>query len=181
MPQVVRSFLSISLWLVLIGLVSANPVFPAEQPKTQRSEAGATKATPPADTAAAGPLQVNDTLPAPPGFVQASKCVAHEGIHYIREGTSSLPSVLAYDESGKLVSIGYIIPQRQSKGRVSWKGLPGVAGRPVDHINIEYSAPSSRAGGVPHYTLHLYFIPLEEQQRICPESVRSEPILRTTR
>ncbi|HSB68474.1 MAG TPA: hypothetical protein VLH58_13140 [Candidatus Methylomirabilis sp.] len=183
MRKMIRSFLCVLLLLLVIGPVFSNSVLPAEPTKAQKPVA---KPTPPAEaggasSAAAGPLQVNDTLPAPPGFVQASQCVARGGFHYVREGMSALPTILAYDEQGKLVSIEYIIPQRQSKDAVSWKGLPGVAGRSVDHINIEFYPPGPRAGGLPHYTVHLYFVSTEEQERICPDSSRQEPILRTTR
>ena len=178
MRYVVRSFLCVSLLLLVIGPVFSGPVLPAEPTKTQKPGA---RTTPVAAAAPAGPLQVSDMLPPPAGFVQASQCVARGGFHYVREGMSALPTILAYDEQGKLVSLEYIIPQRQSKDAVSWKGLPGVAGRSVDHINIEFYPTGPRAGGLPHYTVHLYFISAEEQERICPDSSRQEPILRTTR
>jgi hypothetical protein len=183
MGQVMVSLLVVPL-LLLTGPIGSVSVGAAESPMPEKGTR-TTKAPPPGETSgesvSVGPLRVSDALPAPPGFIQASKCVAHEGIHYVREGTSSLPPILAYDESGKLVSIEYIIPQRQSKGEVSWKGLPGVAGRPVDHVNIEYFPMSPRAGGVPHYTVHLYFVPVEAHQAICPESTASEPAGRTMR
>ncbi len=131
-------------------------------------------------TAEATPLQINDTLPPPAGFSQASNCVAHEGIHYVRQEEKTLSPILAYDETGKLVSLEYMIPQKGLLSGSSWRALPGVAGRPIDHVDIEFYPTSRRANATAYYSVHLYFIDGKTQQQICPKSVEVEPVGRAT-
>ncbi len=133
-----------------------------------------------ASTEDAVALKINDTLPAPPGFAQASNCVAHEGVHYVRREEKALSPILAYDEGGKLVSLEYIIPQKSLRAGASWRGLPGVAGRPIDHVDIDFYPTSRRGNATPYYSVHLYFIDGKAQQRICPKSAEVEPVGRAT-
>lgn len=135
----------------------------------------------PAATPEAGPLQVNGSLPAPAGFIQASNCVAKEGIHYVKEGERTLMPILAYDEAGKLVSLEYIIARKALEAGSSWKGLPGVAGRAIDHIDVDYYPGSRKGTSTPYYSIHLYFIDGKEQQQICPKSTAVEPVGRVIR
>jgi hypothetical protein len=125
-----------------------------------------------------GPLQVKDALPPPPGFSQASHCVAREGVHYIRKEGKTLSPILAYDEKGKMVSLEYIVALRDLQTGVSWKGLPGVAARPVDHIDIDFYPTGREGNPAPYYSVHLYFINVGEQEQICPKSTEMEPVRR---
>ncbi len=131
-------------------------------------------------TLEAAPLQINDTLPAPPGFNQASNCVAREGIHYVRQEEKSLSPILAYDEAGRLVSLEYVIAQKGLLAGASWRGLPGVAGRPIDHVDIDFYPTSKRANAMAYYSVHLYFVDGKAQQQICPKSTEVEPVGRAT-
>ncbi len=131
-------------------------------------------------SAEASPLQINDTLPAPPGFSQASNCVAHEGVHYVRQEEKTLSPILAYDEAGRLVSLEYVIPQKGLLEGSSWRGLPGAAGRPIDHVDIDFYPISRRANATAYYSVHLYFIGGKAQQNICPKSTEVEPVGRAT-
>ncbi len=131
-------------------------------------------------TAEVTPLKVNDTLPAPLGFTQASNCVAHEGVHYVRQEDKTLSPILAYDEAGKLVSLEYIIPEKYLRAGASWRGLPGAAGRSIDHVDIDFYPASRPANAMPYYSVHLYFIDGKAQQRICPKSIEVEPVGRAT-
>ncbi len=126
------------------------------------------------------PLQVNDTLPPPPGFSQASHCVALEGVHYIRKESRTLSPILAYDEKGKLVSLEYIVTLKDLQTGVSWKGLPGVAKRPVDHVDIDFYPTGLEGNPTPYYSVHMYFIGVEAQEQICPASREMEPVRRAT-
>lgn len=141
----------------------------------------AAAASSPPDSAEIGPLQVNAALPAPSGFVQASNCVAKEGIHYVREKERTLTPILAYDEAGKLVSLEYIIARKALEAGSSWKGLPGVAGRAIDHIDVDFYPGSRKGSSTPYYSIHLYFIDGKEQQQICPKSTAVEPVGRVIR
>jgi hypothetical protein len=134
-----------------------------------------------AESTEGGPLQANATLPAPSGFIQASNCVAKEGIHYVREKERSLAPILSYDETGKLVSLEYIIAQKALQAGASWRALPGVAGRSVDHIDVDFYPASRKGNSTPYYSFHLYFIDGKEQQQICPKSTAVEPVGRAIR
>lgn len=148
------------------------------QMKWPTAVAASTVATHPTISVEGGPLQVKDALPPPLGFSQASHCVAHEGVHYIRKGGNTLPPILAYDEKGRLVSLEYIVALQDLQTGVSWKGLPGVAARPVDHVDIDFYPTGREGNPAPYYSVHLYFINVEEQEQICPKSTEMEPVRR---
>jgi hypothetical protein len=149
-----------------------------DQMKSPVVVAASTAAPHPIISVEGGPLQVQDTLPPPPGFTQASHCVVHEGIHYIRKGGNTVPPILSYDENGRLVSLEYIVALQDLQTGVSWKGLPGVATRAVDHVDIDFYPTGREGNPAPFYSVHLYFINVEEQEQICPKSTEMEPVRR---
>lgn len=122
----------------------------------------------------AGPLQLGEKVPAPAGFVQVSPCVAQMGAHYAR--TSELPfgPILGYDPNGKLIFFEYMISQKEFSEGISWKDLPGVAGRAVDHVDIDFNPRGHEGYEVPHYDLHFYFISTEEEHGLCPNGIKVE-------
>ncbi len=123
----------------------------------------------------AQPLEVAEQLPAPDGFVPLSPCVAQMGAHYARKSEMPLGPILGYDEQGRLIFFEYMISRKAFQTGITWTNLPGLAGRSVDHIQIDYNPHGPPGFTVPHYDIHLYLISADAQRQVCPNGLTVEP------
>ena len=63
-----------------------------------------------------------------------------------------------------------MITQEEFTAGQSWPALIGVEGLPpVDHFSIGFEAAGHEGFEVPHYDIHLYFLPPEEMAKVQPE------------
>lgn len=121
-----------------------------------------------AGTGKAQELKVNESLPAPAGFGKVSGCIPFMGFHYAKKATMPLGPILGYDEKGKLIFLEYMIAQKDFAAGKSWTNLPGLAGKSVHHIDIDFLAKGHEGFEEPHYDVHFYFVSHEEHMKICP-------------
>jgi len=113
-------------------------------------------------------LSTKNTLPAPAGFEQVSPCIPFMGVHYAKKETMPLGPILGYDEKGKLIFLEYMISQKDFAAGKTWPRLPGLAGRSIEHIDIEFLPKGHEGFEQPHYDLHFYFVAHQEHMKICP-------------
>ena len=98
----------------------------------------------------------------PTGVIQVSPVVPGMGAHYARPQDLPLgPIYCVY--KGKIVCLEFMISQKNFEAGKSWpdlhadmKGLP-----PVDHVNIGFQPHGHEGFEVPHYDIHMYFLPPE--------------------
>ncbi|MCB1884540.1 MAG: hypothetical protein KDG89_11195 [Geminicoccaceae bacterium] len=103
----------------------------------------------------------------PAGVIQISPVVPGMGAHYARPQDLPLgPIYCVY--KGRIVCLEFMISQKDFKAGKSWpdlhadmKGLP-----PVDHVNIGFQPHGHEGFEVPHYDIHMYFLPPKVIARI---------------
>lgn len=95
----------------------------------------------------------------PKEVVQLSPVIPAMGSHH---GDPSMmpigPIYCGYQ--GRVICLEYMLTQADFQAGKSWTNLKGVDGLPpVDHVNIEFQPNGHEGFDVPHYDIHLYFIP----------------------
>lgn len=107
-----------------------------------------------------------DTLPGnemlPEGTIQVSPVVPGMGEHWMDVANAPLGPIYCVHE-GKVVCLEFMISQEDFAAGKSWLDLAGMPGLPpVDHMNIGFETHGHEGYEVPHYDVHLYFLPPEE-------------------
>ena len=107
-----------------------------------------------------------DSLPGveslPEGTVQLGPLVPKMGEHWAIEADRPFGPIYCVHE-GKVVCIEYMIDQADFAAGKSWSDLAGMEGLPpVDHVDITYMPEGHPGHEVPHYDVHMYFLPPEE-------------------
>lgn len=113
-----------------------------------------------------------DTLPdasiLPNNIVQVSPVVPAMGEHWADPSTLPLGPIYCVHE-GKIVCLEFMMSQEDFVSGKSWPTLAGMDGLPpVNHTNISFEAHGHEGFEVPHYDVHMYFLPPEDVAKIQP-------------
>jgi hypothetical protein len=113
-----------------------------------------------------------DALPGaemlPEGVVQLSPTVPGMGEHWGNPADMPLGPIYCVHE-GKIVCLEFMIAQEAFAAGESWPDLSGMEGLPpVDHVSIGFEPQGHEGYEVPHYDIHMYFLPPEEIAAIQP-------------
>ncbi len=108
----------------------------------------------------------------PPGvpkdFIPAGGCVPGMGQHWI--STKAYPFGPIYGGfGGRLVFVEYMIAQEAFGAGKSWTGLKVPPGVKVDHVDLEFLPKGHEGYEIPHYDLHIYFVPHATHLTYCPK------------
>ncbi len=107
-----------------------------------------------------------DTLPA--DVVKISGIVPAMGEHWANPSTLPLGPIYCVHE-GKIVCLEFMISQEDFAAGKSWPTLAGMAGLPtVNHTNIGFEPHGHEGFEVPHYDIHMFFLPPEDVAKIQP-------------
>ncbi len=100
------------------------------------------------------------------GIRQVSPVVPAMGSHHASPETLPLgPIYCGYE--GKIVCLEYMISQEDFKAGKTWMNLPTAKDLPpVDHVNIQFEPQGHEGFAVPHYDVHIYFIPQDVREAI---------------
>ncbi|MEO8244631.1 MAG: hypothetical protein ABI832_20255 [bacterium] len=100
------------------------------------------------------------TLPA--NVVQVSPVVPMMGAHWADPATLPLGPIYCVDQ-GKIICLEYMISQEDFAAGKSWDNLAGRTDLPsIDHVSIGFEPHGHEGFPVPHYDLHIYFIPADQ-------------------
>jgi hypothetical protein len=113
-----------------------------------------------------------DSLPdaamVPEGTIQLSGVVPAMGEHWGNPADMPLGPIYCIHE-GKIVCLEFMIAQADFEAGKSWPDLAGMDGLPpVDHVSIGFEPAGHEGYEVPHYDIHMYFLPPEEIAKIQP-------------
>lgn len=98
----------------------------------------------------------------PEGVVQVSPLVPRMGEHWANPADLPLGPIYCVHE-GKVVCLEFMIAQEDFTAGKSWPELAGTKGLPpVDHTHIGFEPQGHEGYEVPHYDIHMYFLPPEE-------------------
>jgi hypothetical protein len=107
-----------------------------------------------------------DASSQPPNIVQVSPSVPMMGEHWADPATLPLGPIYCVHE-GKIICLEYMISQEDFAAGISWDNLAGRTDLPsIDHISIGFQANGHEGFPVPHYDMHIFFIPADEVARI---------------
>lgn len=103
----------------------------------------------------------------PAGVIQITPCVPGMGEHWANP--RDLPFGPIYGVmNDRVVFVEVMIDQKDFAAGKSWTDqLKPVAGRKIDHVNIEFQPAGHEGFEVPHYDVHAYFVPLAEHNAYC--------------
>lgn len=105
----------------------------------------------------------------PPNVVQVSPFVPMMGEHWADPATLPLGPIYCVHR-GKVVCLEFMMAQADLKAGRSWPALAGMAGLPpVHHTHMGFVEHGHEGFEVPHYDVHMYFLPPEEVSRIQPD------------
>jgi len=111
-------------------------------------------------------------VPTPPGvprgFVPAGGCVPGMGQHWISPKAYPFGPIYGVFQ-GRLVFVEYMIAQEAFKAGKSWTGLRVPRGVRVDHLDLEFLPKGHEGYEIPHYDLHIYFVPHATHLKYCPQ------------
>ena len=107
-----------------------------------------------------------DSLPdagsVPEGTIQLSGVVPAMGEHWGNPADMPIGPIYCVHE-GKIVCLEFMIAQEAFAAGESWPNLAGMEGLPpVDHVSIGFEPQGHEGYEVPHYDIHMYFLPPEE-------------------
>ena len=111
-------------------------------------------------------LPGSDTLPE--GVIQISPVVPAMGEHWANPADLPLGPIYCVHE-GKIACLEFMISQEAFAAGESWPELAGMEGLPpVDHIRMGFEPQGHEGYEVPHYDIHMYFLPPDEIAAIQP-------------
>ena len=106
-----------------------------------------------------------DATSVPEGTIQLSGVVPAMGEHWGNPADMPLGPIYCVHE-GKIVCLEFMIAQEAFAAGESWPELAGMGGLPpVDHVHIGFEPQGHE---VPHYDIHLFFLPAGEIAAIQP-------------
>ncbi len=104
----------------------------------------------------------------PEGTIQLSGVVPQMGEHWGNPADMPVGPIYCVHE-GKIVCLEFMLAQEDFAAGKSWPDLAGMDGLPpVDHVSIGFEPQGHEGYEVPHYDIHLYFLPPEEIAEIQP-------------
>lgn len=102
----------------------------------------------------------------PEGTVKISDVVPGMGEHWANPKDLPLGPIYCVVE-GKVVCIEFMVAQTDLAAGKSWPDLRGVAEMPaVDHLNLGFLPEGHEGYEVPHYDVHLYFLPPAQMEQV---------------
>ena len=103
------------------------------------------------------------------GTVKVSGVVPGMGEHWANPKDLPLGPIYCVHK-GKVICIEYMISQADFQAGKSWPELTGLKSLPpVDHINMGFEPKGHEGYEVPHYDMHVYFVPPSVLKQIKPE------------
>ena len=104
----------------------------------------------------------------PPGTIQAGPCVPGMGEHWVRPQDAPFGPIYGV-VNDRVVFVEVMIDQKAFAAGRSWdQQLKPIAGKRIDHVDIDFN-PHGHAGyAIPHYDVHAYFVPHAEHLGYCP-------------
>lgn len=158
--------LMLSVFIILAGC-NTPPAAIGTQPPAA--------ATPPVAATPSAPKKV--TLPA--GAQKVSDCIPAMGEHWANPANLPFgPFYLVADKN--VVGIEYMISEDELRKNILTTGdekegkpvvMPNL-GMAFDHIELNYEPNGHEGYTIPHYDLHMYLVPQEQEQKICPPPVK---------
>lgn len=103
----------------------------------------------------------------PPGVGRLSGVVPAMGEHWADPRNLPLGPIYGV-YNGKVIFWEFMISQEDFKAGKSFEALQLLKLQPVDHVDIQFLPNGHPGFEVPHYDIHAYFIPVEEQRAIHP-------------
>jgi uncharacterized protein YjiS (DUF1127 family) len=97
----------------------------------------------------------------PPGTVQVSPFIPGMGQHWAKPSDLPLGPIYCVMK-GRVICVEFMVAQKDLMAGKSFERLrPGVEGRlpPVDHVELTHMPHGHEGFEVPHYDLHMYFVP----------------------
>lgn len=102
----------------------------------------------------------------PEGTIKISEVVPGMGEHWANPKDLPLGPIYCVVE-GKVVCLEFMIAQKDLAAGKSWPDLHGIKGLPaVDHVNLGFLPNGHEGYEVPHYDVHLYFLPLAQMAEV---------------
>lgn len=158
--------LSATAFVLLLGFAGTSAAEEATvaQAGTLPAPAGTKVAPPDTVKAVLAKLPSLDTLPK--DVVQVSPVVPRMGTHHAKPSELPLGPIYCGFE-GKIVCLEFMISQADFNQGKSWTDLKGMDGLPpIDHTNIWFEPNGHEGYEIPHYDIHMYFIPPEVRDAI---------------
>lgn len=110
--------------------------------------------------------------------VLLSPCIATMGEHWATP--RDLPNGPIYGVwQGKPVFTEIMVSVKQLEHGFSWANIKPLPGYRIDHMDFEFEPHGHEGYPVPHYDVHLYYIPYAEQLKICPNGI-PDPAMKPT-
>jgi hypothetical protein len=105
----------------------------------------------------------------PKGTVKISGIVPGMGEHWANPKDLPLGPIYCVHK-GKVICIEYMISQADFQAGKSWPELTGLKSLPpVNHINMGFEPKGHDGYEIPHYDMHVYFVPPSILKQIIPE------------
>lgn len=105
----------------------------------------------------------------PKGTVKVSGVVPGMGEHWANPKDLPLGPIYCVHK-GKVICIEYMISQADFQAGKSWPELTGLKNLPpIDHVDMGFQAKGHEGYEVPHYDMHIYFVPPEVLKTIKPD------------
>jgi hypothetical protein len=123
-----------------------------------------------ASPALAGDVVLPDASQLPKDVVQVSGVVPTMGEHWANPADLPLGPIYGVS-NGKVIFFEFMIDQESFKSGKSFLELAPKAGftlPPVDHVDFGFEPEGHEGYPVPHYDVHLYFVPHAEHMAIKP-------------
>jgi hypothetical protein len=105
----------------------------------------------------------------PKGTIKISEVVPRMGEHWANPKDLPLgPIYCVY--KGKVICLEFMISQADFQAGKSWPELTGLKNLPpVNHINMGFEPHGHEGYEIPHYDMHVYFVPPSALTKIKPE------------
>lgn len=123
-----------------------------------------------ASPALAATAALPDAASLPKDVVKISGVVPGMGEHWANPKDLPIGPIYGVDK-GKVIFFEFMIDQASFKAGKSFTDLAPKAGftlPPVDHVDFDFEPHGHEGYPVPHYDVHLYFVPHAEHMAIKP-------------